>query len=75
MDILYNVDDHVEYIVVLSGKTVVYSGRVLGIQETGHKTDAYRIKRGRSLQDNVGMCGLEEDIVSPTCILGLVSER
>lgn len=75
MDILYNVDDHVSYFVALGGQAIVFTGRIVHLEETGHKTDAYNIKRDHNFQDNVGMCGLETDIVSPLCIFGLVSEK
>ena len=71
MDILYNPNDHVEYWIQRSRGRALAQGRVIGIEETGHKTDAYRIKRDRELIGNVGM--YETDVVSPLNIVGLVT--
>jgi hypothetical protein len=71
MDILYQVNDHVKYFVYPKGKGIVVKGRIIGLGETGHKTDAYRVKRDTTtLQDNVGMYTI--DFISPMNILGTV---
>lgn len=73
MDILYNVNDHVEYLVHYRGAACLTRGWICGLEETGHKTCSYRIKREHALQDNVGMVELwKQDIVSPLNIIGLV---
>ncbi len=67
---IYNVSDHVRYWLYHGGLGHVVVGRIQGLEETGHKTSAYRIERDHVLQDNVGM--REIDVVSPINILGLV---
>ena len=71
MDILYNPNDHVEYWIQKSRGRALVQGRVVGIEETGHKTDVYRIKRDHDMIHNVGM--YELDVVSPLNIVGLVT--
>ena len=73
MELRYQVNEHVFYLIYPGGIPTEVSGRLVGVKDVpSHKAKLCLIKRDHALIDNVGMYEIDE--VSPMNILGYVIE-